>query len=532
MTSVDSRPFARRTRSPAAPVRVRLVALAVGTAAAVLAQVFAPHHHPPDPAGFAGDEPLLSDVEAAVDPGAVQGMTVARFPIDDPDAVERVSGGTADGDTPVDEDTPFETGSVQKVFTAMVLADMVESGDTALDRTLEGVFPHADFADPEVASATLADLASHHSGLPTIPPGQLIGQRLVPTLSLTDQYGQSPDPVAALATTPAGTKGEYEYSNLGYSVLGEALAAESGTDFPDLLQERLLNRLGMDDTTVHDGAVPEGAAVPNAEPGAPVQNWRNTAYAAAGVGTWSTTADLARFLTAVTDGTAPGTSALETVHTDVLPQGDPAELDEEQVFDQALGWLKSDPDGTGTVTEHSGGTFGSQAMVAFDDSQAVAVMANTMSTNAPETAHELLGDDPEQAPPLLGEPVQMFTLVSTLLMVVVPPVLLLSLVLRRRTLITQRRLDRLRVVSLGLGALAWLTAGQRLGSWTDLPMVVWALAAGLVAAGITVGVWHVRGAPTEAGRWRWLHVGVFVLSVVFSLTLGGLALWGLVAPHV
>jgi hypothetical protein len=99
--------------------------------------------------------------------------------------------------------------------------------------------------------------------------------------------------------------------------------------------------------------------------------------------------------------------------------------------------------------------------------------------------------------------------------------------LRRRTLVTQRRLDRLRVVSLSLGARAWLVAAQRVGSWAATPVSVWALAAGLVAAGITVGVWHWRRVPVEAGRFRWLHVPVFVLSVAFSLTLASVMLWGL-----
>ncbi len=49
------------------------------------------------------------------------------------------------------------------------------------------------------------------------------------------------------------------------------------------------------------------------------------------------------------------------------------------------------------------------------------------------------------------------------------------------------------------------------------------------AAGITVGAWHRRRVPVEAGRYRWLHVPVFALSVPFSLTLASVTLWGLLA---
>uniref|UniRef100_UPI00037BBC0B serine hydrolase domain-containing protein n=1 Tax=Nocardiopsis lucentensis TaxID=53441 RepID=UPI00037BBC0B len=465
---------------------------------------------------------------AVLDPRDVQGLAVARFPVDAPDAVEFSWGGTLDGADPVDEDTPFETASVFKTITAMTLADMVENGETSLDRTLAEVFPDAEFADPDVAGATLEDLATHHSGLPTAPDGTTLRSRILPALNLTDPYAAAEPPVDALATTTADRPGEFQYSNLGFSVLGAALAAESGTPYPELVAERVLEPLGMDDTVIVEG-VPEGGAAPNVVPGARTEPWDNTAYAPAGITTWSTAADLARFLTAVADGTAPGTGALDTVREDVafpgVPADHPSGLDG---FDLGLAWMTSDWPDVGRVTSHSGGTLGTATMVAFDDTHGVVVMANSMAVDSLGLSRELLKDDPE---PLTGGLPVWLTTVPTVMMTVIPPVLLLSLLLRRRTLLTQRPLDRLRVVSLSLGSLSWLAAGQRAGDWTSTPMLLWALAAGVVAAAVTVGVWFLRGAPTENGRWRWLHVPVFVLSVVFSLTLGSLMLWGLVAAY-
>ena len=115
----------------------------------------------------------------------------------------------------------------------------------------------------------------------------------------------------------------------------------------------------------------------------------------------------------------------------------------------------------------------------------------------------------------------------TLLPLLLPPVLLLALMIRRRTLIAQRPLDRLRIVSLSLGAVAWWVYTQRGGVWTDLPTELSALAAGVVATAVTVGAWHWRRVPTEAGRFRWLHVTVFVFSVLFSLTLLSLMVYAL-----
>ncbi|MFD3688455.1 hypothetical protein ACFWTE_26950 [Nocardiopsis sp. NPDC058631] len=114
---------------------------------------------------------------------------------------------------------------------------------------------------------------------------------------------------------------------------------------------------------------------------------------------------------------------------------------------------------------------------------------------------------------------------TTPMTVVVPPVLLISLLLRRRTLVTQRLSAGLRILSLFLGSPTWLDAGRRWGDWQPTPAVLWALAAGLVAAGITAGVRRLRRVPVETRRRHRLHVPVFALSVVFSLTLVCLMVW-------
>ena len=43
---------------------------------------------------------------------------------------------------------------------------------------------------------------------------------------------------------------EYEYSNLGIALLGQALAGRAGTTYPELLRRRILMPLGMNDTSL------------------------------------------------------------------------------------------------------------------------------------------------------------------------------------------------------------------------------------------------------------------------------------------
>ncbi|GAB3699349.1 serine hydrolase domain-containing protein [Nocardiopsis oceani] len=509
-----------RPRAQAAPGRTLLVALAAGAAVGLIAFLLFPllPHRSASGAEFEGDAPLVDDVSAALDPELVQGLAVARFPNEDPDGIEWVTAGTADGTEPIGQDTLFETASVFKAFTAMTLADMVENGETSLDRTLADIFPELDFSDPEIADANLEELATHHAGFVTEAETGLRGP--VATLVSGDMYRTATPPLEHATATMSLNRGSYQYSNAGYAVLGEALAAESGTDYPDLVRERILDPLGMDDTYVVDDGVPEGGAGPHAEPGARVQEWRNTDYAAAGITTWSTTEDLVRFMTAVADGSAPGLGSMDPVH-DPFDAAIPG-----QMFDGTgigLGWHLLYVSDVGQVTWHSGGTLGSRSMVATDGEHSVVVMSNSFSTDSVNLAFDLLGDDPEPLAPTFAP---WLFLSLTLAMVLLPSLLLFALVLRRRTLIAQRPLDRLRIVSLTLGSVAWLLAALRVGGWVDTPPFVWALGVALVAAALTVAVWHWSRVPVEAARWRWLRITLFVPSVLFSLALGSLALWG------
>src|SRR5262249_37891480 len=70
----------------------------------------------------------------------------------------------------VDGDTVFEIGSISKVFTSLLLADMVQRGEVKLNDPISKFLP----ATVKVPTRngreiTLADLATHTSGLPRLP---------------------------------------------------------------------------------------------------------------------------------------------------------------------------------------------------------------------------------------------------------------------------------------------------------------------------------------------------------------------------
>src|SRR5579862_7321628 len=72
---------------------------------------------------------------------------------------------------PVTSGTVFEIGSITKVFTALLLGEMAHRGEVGLDDPVARHLP-GDFHVPEFdgRKITLADLATHTSGLPRFPP--------------------------------------------------------------------------------------------------------------------------------------------------------------------------------------------------------------------------------------------------------------------------------------------------------------------------------------------------------------------------
>jgi D-alanyl-D-alanine-carboxypeptidase/D-alanyl-D-alanine-endopeptidase len=143
---------------------------------------------------------------------------------------------------PVDGDTAFEIASVTKVFTSLLLADMVERGEVVLTDPLATFLP-ADVHVPQRKGRhiTLVDLATHTSGLPPQPPDLSgLDDPIARTYSVEQLY-------LSLAgyrlTRDIGS--EWEYGNLDMALLGHALARRAGTDYESLLRTRVAGPLGL-----------------------------------------------------------------------------------------------------------------------------------------------------------------------------------------------------------------------------------------------------------------------------------------------
>ena len=202
--------------------------------------------------GFAGTPAVPSDdeirkilAECVGENDKAIGIVVGVI---DPQGRRIISYGHRDvGDArPLNGDTVFEIASVTKVFTALLLADMVEKNEIALSDPASKYLTAAAIKLPERNGhlITLVDLATHTSGLPFMPAD-------APPFS---------DPTAAKYSTgdlkrylasyqlTRDIGSDWDYSNIGYWVLSEALAARTGKDIKDVIRQRVVVPLKMTDT--------------------------------------------------------------------------------------------------------------------------------------------------------------------------------------------------------------------------------------------------------------------------------------------
>jgi D-alanyl-D-alanine-carboxypeptidase/D-alanyl-D-alanine-endopeptidase len=282
---------------------------------------------------------------------------------------------------PLTGDTEFEIGSVTKVFTSLLLADMVRRGQVALDDpAVKYLPPGATLPVRNGKAITLVDLATHTSGLPRMPTN------FTPANS-SDPYADYDDAklYAFLSgyVLPRDIGATYEYSNLGAGLLGQLLARRAGTSYAALVQARVARPLGLKDTAIALSSQQTARlAVGHDASLAPVGYWTLDSLAGAGA-LHSTANDL---LTLVAAELGYVDTPLKGAMADQLLPRRPAG----GKLQVALGWhVSPGPEGgpAGEIVWHNGATGGFHSFVGFDKARGVGVVVLV------NTASEVGGDD-------------------------------------------------------------------------------------------------------------------------------------------
>ncbi|MBU1534456.1 beta-lactamase family protein [Myxococcota bacterium] len=187
----------------------------------------------------------------------------------------------------------YAIGSITKVFTGLLLQQMVAAGEVTLGTTVGELWPQGKF-DPSVRAVTLSQLTTHTSGLPRMPKSFNPAKAADPYADFTGEKLR----IALEKITVSKGPHPHAYSNLGVGLLGYLLAKKAGKPYDLLLSGRILQPLGLSSTaSLTDPILPgvktrlvegytDGTTVPD--------HWRFDALAGAG-SLYSTGDDLLRF---------------------------------------------------------------------------------------------------------------------------------------------------------------------------------------------------------------------------------------------
>jgi len=269
------------------------------------------------------------------------------------------------------QDSLLRLCSLTKIFTTDVLTKLVLDKTVRLRDPLQRYAPPRTVVPKRIQPITLADLATHISGLPRElgnPP------RGTPHFTFPDyrtRWRWLPN--QRLRGTP-GTSALY--SNIAFDFLSDALQSAAHKDYAALLAERTLNPLHMTNTTFFPNAVQCSHLLITFSDEGPCTTTDATAGSS---GLYSTAADMAIWLQYLLRTGAPGTPAQNPVAQDIEIL--PSQLIHQQGLDHAgeptgigLGWIHLLPaDDPSHIIEKTGGGAGYETYIAINHDRHTAI---------------------------------------------------------------------------------------------------------------------------------------------------------------
>ena len=190
-------------------------------------------------------------VVARVDSKGTPGIFATLFQCDEI-FLEKGVGVRATGSSVPDSDTTFRIASCTKSFTVAALLKLRDEGKLNLDQPITDFVPEFTFSNLSSAKTipTLRHLAAMASGLPTDDPWADRQESISP---------QDLREIVSRGVNATSTTGElFQYSNLGFALLGLAIESASGRDFREFVSTEFLKPLGMSQSGFNADDFPAG----------------------------------------------------------------------------------------------------------------------------------------------------------------------------------------------------------------------------------------------------------------------------------
>jgi CubicO group peptidase (beta-lactamase class C family) len=299
-----------------------------------------------------------------------------------------------DPERPATADTLYGIGSSTKPITATAVLSLVDDGAVALDDAVSSYVPY--FEDAPGDPITVHELLSHTSGMPADDTATVLILRefgMDPGIPL-DGWDSFREYVAESVDRRRLDHPGCLYYNSGYVVLSRLVETVSGLSFPEFVAKRVLDPLGMTDSTFDASVVGDDSRDvmtpylrqeelrPGTLPDSPL-------FQGPG-GLQASVTDLSRFLAAWTGGDPPIDGALAATMQE--PVGVFQRLVDGTEQGYGYGWMTR-PFADDVLVGHGGGTAVSAGYLGFlrERGLGVALGCNAQPSTSPEDlAVELL----------------------------------------------------------------------------------------------------------------------------------------------
>lgn len=272
----------------------------------------------------------------------------------------------------ITKETIFEIGSITKVFTTLLLMDMVDEGIIKLDDPIERYISEIKIPEKNGRKITFRHLASHTSGLPRLPTNFIVTNPDNPYAQYSREQLYEFLNSYELPKEPGKN---FEYSNLGIGLLGEILSTISNKPFEELVHERISNTLEMPSTGIILTSSMQKSLAQGHHGNTKTSNWDFKTLQGAGA-LRSTVKDMALFLSAnmglINKALCKTMKACHITQKTFSPQ-----------LKASLGWITQKTIKNGNVIIwHNGKTGGYSSFIGFDPDTHRGIVILSNSTNS------------------------------------------------------------------------------------------------------------------------------------------------------
>ncbi len=316
----------------------------------------------------------LAMAELVAMPGGPPGV-VGVVQIDDEKTTHAAGVADVDGDAAPTADEHMRVASVAKAFSGATALSLVDEGVLSLDDTIGERLPEL---PAEWADVTLRQLLNHTSGMPDFLRSPSFADAALASID------DAPPPEELLVFAHGeplnfepGT--EYRYSNSDNIAVGLMIQEATGRPYHEVLQEEVLDPLGLDRTSLPEGIeIPEpfihGYELNPGEPLADVSGGLAGGWAWASGGVVSTPNDLNDFIRGYVSGELYS-AEIRAEQQDLFIPGGESGPPGPALNSASLALFRYDTP-CGTVYGHTGNTVGfTQFAVSTPDGQRSATVA-------------------------------------------------------------------------------------------------------------------------------------------------------------